>query len=346
MLKQKCYNKKNNKNNKQKKKKMQNIIDNTNNNEDLNKTIFESPTKTMPTNTPAQKRLREVMQNSLLGNACKTPRLINTESPLKFITIMDKRFDKLTEQLQSIIETKFNECKDNLLSEIDKRFNTIKCGLDELNKRVTHLESVAVEFKTMQDEIKSLKTKMKRQENNTVACDLRLNEIPFSENENLMDIFSDICNAIQVSVPAVKSIYRLQNQNNKNKTDSKDAVIIVKMWSPYDKNYFLKSFASFKKLNKGFFFCLRHIGINSDNKFYVNENLTATNFNILRAAVRMKKRKYIHSAFTMRGLVYIKKTANDNLTLIDDINCLNELFPDSANHQFPVDDRQYPSYQL
>lgn len=79
------------------------------------------------------------------------------------------------------------------------------------------------------------------------------------------------------------------------------------MWSPYDKNFFLKSFANYRKENKNFFFCLRDIGFDSDQKFFVNVNLTLSNFNILRAAVSLKRERCIHSVFTMRGLVYIKK---------------------------------------
>lgn len=144
-----------------------------------------------------------------------------------------------------------------------------------------------------------------------------------------MDIFCSICETIKTTVPAIKSIYRLQNLNNKKQTFSRDAVIMVKMCSPYDKNFFLKSLASFKKHNKDFSFRLRHIGFNSDNKFYINENLTKTNFQIFRAAVRLKKKNRIYSVFTMRGFVYIKKTAEDNAMEIDDIELLYNLFPDS-----------------
>lgn len=103
------------------------------------------------------------------------------------------------------------------------------------------------------------------------------------------------------------------------------------MRSVYDKNFFLKTLANFKKTNRDFYFCLRHIGINSDNKFYINENLTKENFQIFRAAVRLKKKRVIHSAFTMRGFVYIKRTVNDTILQIDDISQLNEFNPDTVN---------------
>lgn len=198
----------------------------------------------------------------------------------------------------------------------------------------------------MQDEINALKYKVKQQENVNVASELRLNEIPYKPNENLLNIFDQICNTINTTVPAIKTIYRLQNHNNKQKTDSRDAVIIVKFWSPYDKNYFLKTLSNWRKNNPRFFFTLRDIGENSDNKFYVNENLTSTNFKILRAATRLKKEHRIYSAFTIRGLVYVKISANDQAIHIDELEHLNNLFraPDVslAAGEYPnVSDNNY-----
>lgn len=289
---------------------------------DLN--MEEAGVNTTTTKTPANKLVREHLQS-----VSHTVNKSYTDSPFKLLTVMDKRFDKLSERIEKVVEDKLSQYKIELLNDLDMRFNLIKNELNAVIERVSLLETAAVEIKSMQEEIATLKTKIKHQENNTVACELRLNEIPFHENENLMDIFCSICETIKTTVPAIKSIYRLQNLNNKKQTFSRDAVIMVKMCSPYDKNFFLKSLASFKKQNKDFSFRLRHIGFNSDNKFYINENLTKTNFQIFRAAVRLKKKNRIYSVFTMRGFVYIKKTAEDNAMEIDDIELLYNLFPDS-----------------
>lgn len=232
--------------------------------------------------------------------------------------------------------TLLEEFKSRLFDEIDKRIDEVKSEVSVLRERVENLETVTVNINSMQDEIKTLKAKIIHQENSSVACDLRLNEIPFEQDENLYEIFNSICNTINISVPAVKTIYRLQNQNNKHTNISKDAAIIVKMWSQYDKNFFMKSFTNYRKINKEFFFCLRHIGFDSDHKFFVNENLTQSNFNLLRSAVRLKKKKILHSAFSMRNLIFIKKTPNDPIMQIDDIQHLYRLFPGSNQSDAPV----------
>ena len=78
-------------------------------------------------NSPLQKRLREINQISLSDN---TPKLCrgtereslyfnNTNSPLMFVQIMDKRFEKLSLQLQANVKTMFSEYEEHLLREID-----------------------------------------------------------------------------------------------------------------------------------------------------------------------------------------------------------------------------------
>lgn len=137
--------------------------------------------------------------------------------------------------------------------------NDLMDKIINVTDRVKNLESSSTDVINMKKEIKSLQTQLKRHENNSVACDLRINGIPFEKSEDLTDMFIKICSVIGVSVPAIKSIYRLQNQNNRNKNDSRDAAIIVKMWSPYDKNFFLKSLTNFKKTHNDFYFNLTHV---------------------------------------------------------------------------------------
>lgn len=240
---------------------------------------------------------------------------------------MDKRFEKFTEQILHTIDTKFREFKEDLLRDMREKYKTLETELFAINERVTNLESTTCEIESMKEEIKILKRKIKQQENYPVSSEIRINEIPFVENENLTNIFCNICNIINTPIPNIKSIYRLRNQNNKHKRNSRDGVIIVKFWSAYDKNFLFKSLANHRKLNKGFAFRLRDIDFNSDSKFYLNENLTKSNFDIFKAAIRLKKNKIICSAFTMRGFVYIKKQINDDPMQVDEIERLNQLFP-------------------
>lgn len=141
---------------------------------------------------------------------------------------------------------------------------------------------------------------------------------------------------MKIGIPPTKSIFRLQNKNNKSKQFSADAVIIVKLMSPYDKNYFLKTLNEFRKINK----CnltLDMLGFDTNRPFYINENLTHSNYLILQDAIRLKRNNVIQSAYTFRGLVYVKRTTNDQPICIDRIEVLQQFYGERMpNNEGPM----------
>lgn len=291
-----------------------------------------------------------------------TPRVVDHMSSTRMWCKLSDKMDKqheLMRELNDSTRNQIRECEEKILCTFERKIKTIETEISCLRDKLSALESVAVDINKqreelngalskihclesksneighLQNEIKTLNFKLQRHENNTVASDLRINGIPYMENENLIGIFNDICKTINTNSPAIKNIYRLNNHNNKRTNDSPDAVILVRMWCPYDKNYFLKTLANFKKLNKGFNFCLNHIGLNSTKIFFINENLTQTNYQILQAAISLKRDKQIHSAFTMRGFVYIKEKPEDKPFRVEEraqLSDLNYLF--RANQTF------------
>lgn len=68
------------------------------------------------------------------------------------------------------------------------------------------------------------------------------------------------------------------------------------------------------------------IGFNVDTPFFVNEDLTNNNYKTLQAAIKLKRRKLLLSAFTLRGIVYIKRRNSDRPLRIDSTDHLNSLF--------------------
>lgn len=297
-----------------------------------------------------------------------TPRISDQWSSTRMWSKLSDKIDKQHDLMRELYEStckQINECEKRILQSFDGKLQIIEKEIscfrdklsaletvtDEINKQRKELDTVMNKIDQLQSnnninnssnlelEIKNLKLKLQRQENNTVASDLRINGIPYMENEDLFGIFKSICETINSPTPAIKTIFRLSNRNNKRDNVSPDAVILVRMWCPYDKNYFLKTLSSFKKVNNGFQYRLSHIGFNSNNTFFVNENLTQTNYQILQAAIRLKRQKRLHSAFTIRGIVYVKKNQEGSAYRIDDgdqLADLDTLFRDpNANETFP-----------
>lgn len=276
------------------------------------------------TNDAKNSRLSFAQEDLMLfvdGRLEKQFELITT----KIIESENRIVSEMNEKI-NVIESKINIVETRLLNELDKRVCDVMSEIHTVNEKVIELETGCTEIKLLKNEIKTLKTQIQRQENLAVSCDLRLNGIPYNKDENLHVHFENICKALNISTPGYKSIYRLQNKNNKEQ-NSPDAVIIVKLLSPYDKNFVLKSLALFRKSFKTQL-RLQHIGYNNNNcKVYINENLTSKNFKIFRTAMDLVKKNRLASAFTLRGLVYIKANTNDQPNRIEDIRELEMFFP-------------------
>lgn len=271
----------------------------------------------------APKRTRLQAQNSLTENLANSPRI--ADSSFRLLQILDNRLEKQSESISSEIKAMIKESEDRILTEINKKITEMRVDLNNVIERVSYLETAMCEISNLKTEIKDLKIKALKQANSLVACDIRLNGIPYTEGENLPLYFENICQTINIPTPVVKSIYRLQNKNNKHQNYSPDAVIIVKLHSPYDKNYFLKTLSEFRRNTKSNL-SLSILGFQTETNFYIKENLTHSNYQILQAAVRLRKQNQVHSAYTYRGLVYIKHFVNDNPICIEHINMLDTLF--------------------
>lgn len=118
----------------------------------------------------------------------------------------------------------------------------------------------------MKAEIKNLNMRQLRHENFKVASELRINGVPSVDAENLYQMLDNLCETINITTPSVKSIYRVNNvRNHRNVTD---AVIMVNLNTPYEKNIILKNFALFRKSNKSSR-QLKHVGFDSDKPIYI-----------------------------------------------------------------------------
>lgn len=296
----------------------------------------------------SRRKARELAGNDDKG-VLLSPRV--SDSPIHMVQMVDKRIERQTEVFKTLLlesekrtekqvdtfKSLLIEFENRLFNEFDKRILDMKRELHDVSKRIEKLETVSTEIDELKNEIKLLKVRTLKNANSIVACDLRINGIPFTNQENLSAIFDRICKTINITTPQTKAIYRLQNKNNKAKEISPDAVIIVKLHSPYDKNFFLKSLGIYKKINKTNLM-LKYLGFQTDKSFNVNENLTNSNYKILRAAITLKKRQTLHSAYTFRGLVYVKRLKDDVPTCIDHIDGLDLFRGFTANSEQPHED--------
>lgn len=261
-------------------------------------------------------------QNPLLANVTKTPKVYNTDSPnQKLITILNNKIQSQTEVIKNMII----ESENRIRLDIDKKINEIRSEVDNLKEKVQRIESVSSEVSLINKDILEIKRKLLTQDNSVVASSLRVTGVPKLNNEDLAQLFKNLCENLNIATPRVTDIYRLEKIKNRKKSYVIDDVVVIKLHSPYEKNFVLKSISKFKR-EKNRHLSLFEIGIESDKPIYVNENLTPHNYGIFKSALKLKKQKMIHAAYTIRGLVYIKTFNSDVDQLIE--------FPDQLQQYF------------
>lgn len=260
-----------------------------------------------------------------------TPISSHNKSP-KIIQLIEAKFLKQNEIMIANIKESVKTSVDEALRGIEEKILTISLRVEELSDKMKMIENKQQDIQVIHNELQMLKQKISQQENLKVSCNLRLCGIPSHQNENLPIILQNICNSLNVMPPNIKSIQRLKQ--NKNFTTTTDGVILVKLFSPQERNNILKAANIFKRQNKTQL-PLRLAGFDTDVSFFINEDLTNTNYKILKAALNIKKKKLISAAFTLRGLVFVKRDDADTPITISSIDQLNTLFRFS---QQPVPD--------
>ena len=155
-----------------------------------------------------------------------------------------------------------------------------------------------------------------------MACDIRINGVPYFDNENLPQMIHNLCDTLQINTSELKSIFRLRH--TRNGRNNVDPTIIAKFSTPFQRNLILKSISHFVR-NQKEPLKLYILGFDANVPFYVNENLTPMNYKTFTQALRLKRDKILDSVYTMRGKVNVKLHNSEEFCQISSIEDLNKL---------------------
>lgn len=218
---------------------------------------------------------------------------------------MNKRFDAFDE--------KFKTIKTEILKDMKALLEPTESKVKRVDQKVKELQKVFVNKLCY----------IKR--NN----ELIITGIPYKDNENLTKIFASIASimgyttkpsSMDYLVPDV-DIFRIPGQ------DPKKRRIVVKFGSEVVKERFLhRSFKAAKKL------ILSAVGLKSNDRFYIQQNLTPTAQKLKLAALKAKKAEVICNVRIIDGDVYIQLDEKSKFTLVKSTNDIPEV-PDVENDE-------------
>ena len=173
----------------------------------------------------------------------KMPKLSNDDTTAGIMELIDAKFKELSDTINGKMEDLANNIassKSEILSQISDQITELRREYNSLTNRIFQLEKKKDESDNFRAEIDFLKDKVEKQENINASSELRINGVPSTENEDLFNIFKNICVAIKTTTPNVHGIFRVKSKLS-NKFN--DGPIIVKLFSSYERNYLMRSFA-------------------------------------------------------------------------------------------------------
>lgn len=222
----------------------------------------------------------------------------------KKMDVNQKQFNTKIDNIRCDLSVKLDEQLINIRGEISSSLELFRSDIEAnvnalVNEQSARIDSI-VASAVDNDRISKLN-------------DVIIRGVPYTSGEKLLSIFQSISKAIEFKPNAqysVNDVFRLGNGNKP---------ILVQFVSQMLKRQFMVKYFSKKNLN------LSHIGIvNSENRIYCSDNLSADHNNIYVRAVQLLRSQCLCKVNTRNGFVYVKYLDADNFVKI---NRISELPP-------------------
>lgn len=220
----------------------------------------------------------EGMMMTMMKQFTETRQLIDTVR--NEIKDVNNKIDDVKIELKADIKSVKDECK--------AKFQHYDAALESVNKRV---DDVTREIAALQN-----------------RNELIISGIPMQPDENLNSTLTDIGKYL-----AVKDTSNLMATTRRMKSGSSshnDGLVAVEFALKATRDEFYSAYLRKRDLK------LKHIGLNSDRRIYINESLSTEARKLKSAALHLKKAGKLASVYTKQGIVYVKKAADGSAVVI------------------------------
>lgn len=223
---------------------------------------------------------------------------MNDISELKQLISESKSdIEKKISDSQTSIETKLNDFKSTFSNEVQ----SIKSSVDEFKSAIgndidtikIHIQEHSKRLDNTDDDINRLK----------LAADLRVIGFPYTQNENLFELFSNIASIIGYDYASHISVPLMERIPIRNKTTGvlmPSPTILFHFTSVHIKQHFYALYLNKMPLKPESF------GLPKESRIVLGENLSQKNAFLFKKAQTMRNEKKLAQVFTTDGLVKIK----------------------------------------
>lgn len=240
---------------------------------------------------------------------------------------------KLSQGIMDSFKTEMANIRTDFKNDIDTMDSNLK----------TTMERVDYEQSSQSSRIARLEDTIARMQRNT---EIVISGIPVVVDESCIDLIGKI--AAVINYPFVKETIRAFRLNktgtNRTKRSSEHQsnenvgypLIMAKFSSSTDKNIFIGKYLAFQNLG------LSDIGFQSQQRIFIKENLTPSNYKIFQACASAKRNNQISKYHTRDGICHIALPTSDKLIPIHSMSFLNDtLALNSESEAFKGGKRQH-----
>ncbi|XP_077978266.1 uncharacterized protein LOC144433778 [Glandiceps talaboti] len=208
---------------------------------------------------------------------------------------------------------------ENNIRELQKSITYVSNSFDDFAKQ---LQSLRNENKDLKDKLANTTKEVNELHQYTRRNTLEISGIPEDGNEDTDNIVVKVAEIVGVNVSPddIDISHRLpQRPSRQSNGQRKPATIIVKFVRRSLRN---KLYSSRKNL-KGK--TTRNIGVTSNNRIYINENLTSTNKQLFFQVNQLRNEKHWKFIWTHNGKIYVRKNVGDPAIIVATIRDLDRI---------------------
>lgn len=220
------------------------------------------------------------------------------------------------EHIRAVVEASAKGTTDNIKADIKTRIDELTSKINTINDNLnSHIVALEIKSTAHEKKLNSIDDRFLRLERQN---DIVIRNVPLLENENVSDVFNQICGKIGFnSLCGINPlVFRMRAKNMDKDTASsneyirkrlrsasnlsiKPPPIIVKFAVLWEKHSFMKAYFSYAKLS------LLDIGYQIATRIYIGDNLTKQNYIILSEAVKLRKKQILSSVFSRNGQIFV-----------------------------------------
>lgn len=204
------------------------------------------------------------------------------------------------------------------LGEINGKIDAVKT---ELQNDITSLKKeCAAKFQHNDAVLDSLKQRVNSVTQNISALENRneliISGIPYQSGENLNNVVEAICTHLSLK-KSTALLTETRRMTTGSRTDG-NGLIVLEFALKQTRDEFYSAYLRKRDLR------LRHVGLDSDRRVYINESLAGEARKAKTAAIRLKRDGKLAAVYTKLGFVYVKRTVDGPSIAIRSEGDLNE----------------------